>query len=148
MVPVSVTPEVEARTVGPSVDPKVMDWSIPTNSFAGEVEVIGLSDEDARDYNHHWDERNTILERKDLHEVEGPGELACVDAAEGELAVLVVHAGRGLEGDTNLVRVDEALGECVVGDRRDALRDVGDQGTWRGDQVCDTCNRTNVWYRM
>ena len=53
VVPVSVTPEVEARTVGPSVDPKVMDWSIPTNSFAGEVEVIGLSDEDARDYKHH-----------------------------------------------------------------------------------------------
>ena len=53
MVPVSVTPEVDARTVGPSVDPNVMDWSIPTNSLAGEVEVIGLSDEDARGYKHH-----------------------------------------------------------------------------------------------
>lgn len=42
VVPVSVIPEVVAKTVGPSGEPKVIDWSIPTNVFAGEVEVIGL----------------------------------------------------------------------------------------------------------
>ncbi len=42
VVPVSVTPEVEARTVVPSAEPKVIDWSIPTNELAGAVEVIGL----------------------------------------------------------------------------------------------------------
>ena len=143
MVPVSVTPEVEARTVGPSVDPKVMDWSIPTNSFAGEVEVIGLSDEDARGHQHHWDERNAILERKDLHEVEWPGELACVDAAEGEFAVGVVQAGRRLERDPNLVRRDEALAECVVGDGGDAVGDRGDKSAYTCVSVlCYTGNAT------
>ncbi len=42
VVPVSVTPEVEARTVMPSAEPNVIDWSIPTNELAGAVEVIGL----------------------------------------------------------------------------------------------------------
>ena len=42
VVPVSVIPEVAGKTVVPSGEPKVMVWSIPTNWFAGEVEVIGL----------------------------------------------------------------------------------------------------------
>lgn len=42
VVPVSVMPDVAGRTVVPA-PPKVMLWSIPTNSLAGAVDVIGLS---------------------------------------------------------------------------------------------------------
>ena len=39
VVPVSTIPAVWARI---EVEPKLIDWSMPQNSFAGEVLVIGL----------------------------------------------------------------------------------------------------------
>lgn len=42
-MPVSVMPEVAARTVVPAA-PYVTVWSIPTNVFAGDADVIGLCD--------------------------------------------------------------------------------------------------------
>ena len=39
VVPVSTIPAVWARI---EVEPKLTDWSMPQNSFAGEVLVIGL----------------------------------------------------------------------------------------------------------
>lgn len=41
VVPVSVMPAVWAR-IGVPAAPYVMVWSMPTNSFAGAVEVMGL----------------------------------------------------------------------------------------------------------
>ena len=47
-MPVSVMPDVVARMGVPEV-PYVMDWSMPTYSLAGELEVTGLQVGDSSD---------------------------------------------------------------------------------------------------
>ena len=114
VVPVSTMPAVRDRML---VDaPYLIDWSMPTNSFAGAVEVIGLSKGLSIATC-----TGTTDETGNVHEFEFARELAWVDASESELAVLIVQGCRWLEGNANLVCGDGALTEGVVGDSRDAI---------------------------
>ena len=74
----------------------------------------------------------------DVHKVEGPSELGRVDPTEGELAVCGLKARRRGERNANLVRVDEALCERVVGNRRDTCGRVREEGACKDeyDQRC------------
>ena len=96
VVPVSVMPAVCAR-MGVPAAPYVIVWLIPTNSFAGATEVIGL------DHSTKWHacrergEQQTADRRSGLHKVDVAGELARVDAAERQLAVDDLRGVRGFK---------------------------------------------------
>ena len=109
VVPVSVMPAVCAR-IGVPAAPYVIVWSMPTNSFAGAVDVIGLQcgaiSSGAR----------AESAGSGLHKVDVAGEFARVDAAEGYFAVCRgVYRERG-EGNCYGVIRDMPLREKVVRD--------------------------------
>ena len=107
VVPVSVMPAVCAR-IGVPAAPYVIVWSMPTNSFAGAVDVIGLQcgaiSSGAR----------AESAGSGLHKVDVAGKFARVDAAERQLAVGRAQFAAGLERDSDLVCVDQPQAERVV----------------------------------
>lgn len=114
VVPVSTIPEVVARICD---SPYVTDWSIPTNWFAGELDVIGLFVPiDVLN-----PDGDPATESRHSHIADGSGESARVDATERERAVAPGRRCRGLERDPKLVRAQQSLHPCVVEDGRDAL---------------------------
>ena len=70
-----------------------------------------------------------------VHKVKGPSKLGRVDSTERELAICGLEARRGGERNADLVCVDEALRECVVGDRRDTCGRVREEGACQDE--CD-----------
>ena len=96
VVPVSTMPAVLVR-IDVEV-PYVIDWSMPKNSDAGEVEVIGL-------YAACHDVGVTSPEVPDgnSHKVDRTGKLGRVGATERELAIVEIREVEGLEGDANHV---------------------------------------------
>ena len=102
---------------------------MPTNSLAGEVDVIGLHAQSVTEQRKRLEARQylTAMAMKDVHEVERSSKLARVDAPECELAVGVVERARRLERDADFVGRDQALSERVVGHRRDAVGDGRDE---------------------
>ena len=94
----SVMPAVVAR-MGVFAVPYVTVWLIPTNSFAGDVLVIGLhttlSDRATRDEM-----------AENLHKADIARELAGVDIAERQLAISTLDTRRGLKRDADEALVD------------------------------------------
>ena len=111
MVPVSTMPAVLVR-IDVEV-PYVIDWSMPKNSDAGEVEVIGL-------YAACHDVVVTLPEVPDgnSHKVDRTGKLGGIGATERELAVERTLFGRGLVEYSDGVVRKRALREEVIRHRR------------------------------
>ncbi len=83
---------------------------------------------------------------EDVHKVEGPRELGRVDTTESELAVRGFEARRGGERNPDFVCVDKALRKCVVGDRRDARRRVGEKGACKHEGDESPTQTLSTWH--
>ena len=62
-----------------------------------------------------------------VHEIEGASELGGVNPTKGELAVCGLEACRRGERNSDLVRVNETLHECVIGNRWNACGRVREE---------------------